>query len=81
MKNTGLLIAAAVLAGLSGALYWSNHHPASDSTTKASSDTPPKILTLNQDDITRIAIKKGGEETALAKDGGGKWQITAPKAL
>ena len=82
MKNTGLLIAAAVLAGLSGALYWSNHHPASDSTTKASSDTPPKILTLNQDDITKIAIKKkGGEETALAKDGGGKWQITAPKAL
>lgn len=82
MKNTGLLIAAVVLAGLSGALYWSNHHPASESTTKASSDAPPKILTLNQDDITRLAIKKkGGEETALGKDSAGKWQITVPKAL
>lgn len=82
MKNTGLLIAAIVLAALSGALYWSNHHPASESTTKASSDTAPKILSLNQDDITRISIwKKGGDQTDLAKNGAGKWQITAPKAL
>jgi len=82
MKNTGLFIAAIVLAGLSGALYWSNHHPATESSAKASSETPPKILSLNQDDITKIDIKKkDGEETAVAKNEAGKWQITSPKPL
>ena len=82
MKNSGLLIAAVVLAALTGALYWSNRHPASENTTKASLDTPPKILSLKQEDISKIEIKKkGGEELDLAKGDGGKWQITAPKPL
>jgi len=82
MKNSGLLIAAIVLAALSGALYWSNRHPASENTAKASIDTPPKILTLKQEDISKIQIKKkGGGELDLAKGDAGKWQITAPKPL
>ena len=82
MKNSGLLIAAIVLAALSGALYWSNRHPASENTAKASIDTPPKILNLKQEDISKIEIKKkGGEELDLAKGDAGKWQITAPKPL
>ena len=82
MKNSGLLIAAVVLAALTGALYWSNHHPPSENTAKASLDTPPKILALKQEDISKIAIKKkGGEELDLAKGDAGKWQITAPKPL
>jgi len=82
MKNSGLLIAAVVLAALSGALYWSNRHPASENTAKASIDTPPKILTLRQENISKIEIKKkGGEELALARGDAGKWQITAPKPL
>jgi hypothetical protein len=82
MKNSGLIIAAVVLAALTGALYWSNRHPASENTAKASLDTPPKILSLKQDDISKIQIKKkGGEELALAKGDAGKWQITVPKPL
>jgi hypothetical protein len=82
MKSSGLLIAAVVLAALSGVLYWSNHHLPSDSTAKASIDTPPKILSLKQEDISKIEIKKkGGEEVGLAKGDAGKWQITAPKLL
>src|SRR5882724_136206 len=82
MKNSGLLIADVVLAVLSGVLYWSNRHPASENTAKASIDTPPKILTLKQEDISKIEIKKkGGEELGLAKGDAGKWQITAPKPL
>ncbi len=82
MKNSGLLIAAVVLAALSGALYWSNRHPALENTAKASVDAPPKILDLKQEDISKVAIKKkGGEELALAKSDAGKWQITAPKPL
>jgi hypothetical protein len=82
MKSKGLLIATVVLAALSGALYWSNHHPPADDTAKASLDTPPKILNLKQEDITKLAIKKkAGEEVALAKNDSGKWQIAAPKPL
>ena len=82
MKNSGLLIAAVVLAALTGVLYWSNHHPPSESTAKASLDTPPKILSLKQEDISKIEIrKKGGEELDLAKGDAGKWRITAPKPL
>jgi Domain of unknown function (DUF4340) len=82
MKNSGLLIAAIVLAALSGALYWSNRHPASENTARASVDTPPKILDLKQEDISKIEIKKkGGEELDLAKGDAGKWQITASKPL
>jgi hypothetical protein len=82
MKNTGLMIAAVVLAALSGVLYWSNRHPASESTAKASIDTPPKILALKQDEISKLEIKKkGGEALDLAKGGSGKWEITAPKPL
>jgi hypothetical protein len=82
MKNSGLIIAAVVLAALTGALYWSNRHPPSEGTAKASFDTPPKILSLKQEDISQIQIKKkGGEELDLAKGDAGKWQITAPKPL
>jgi Domain of unknown function (DUF4340) len=82
MKPKSLLIATIVLAALSGALYWSNHHPPTDDTAKASLDTPPKILNLKQDDITKVGIKrKGGEELGLSKNDSGKWQISAPKPL
>jgi Domain of unknown function (DUF4340) len=82
MKVSGLLVAAIVLAGLSGAIYWSNHHPPAEATSKASSDTPPKILDLKEADISKVEIKKkSSEELALEKNSSGKWQIIAPKQL
>jgi hypothetical protein len=78
MKSTGLLIAAAFLAALTGTLYWSDHHKAAD-TTATAVDTAPKILALKDADLSKIDFKKkGAEELALAKTGPGKWQITAP---
>ena len=87
MKSTGLLVAAAVLLALTGALYWSDHHKPSESASSSSSSTgaeapAPKILTLKDSDISAIVIKKkGADEVALSKDASGKWQITAPKPL
>ena len=84
MKTTGLLIAAVVLAALTGLLYWSDHHKPSDMTSASSSaEAPaPKILTLKDSDISKIAIKKKeAAEVDLAKGGDGKWQITSPKPL
>jgi Domain of unknown function (DUF4340) len=81
MKGRGLLIAAIVLAALSGTLYWSNHRKPAES-VKASADAPPKILELKQDDISKIDIKKrGSDEVELAKDGSGQWQVIAPKSF
>jgi uncharacterized protein DUF4340 len=82
MKNTGLLIAAIVLAALSGALYWSNRHPAGETSAKSATDAPPKILSFKEDDISRISLKKkGAEDLTLARGDSGKWQITARKPL
>ncbi|MGH9742070.1 MAG: DUF4340 domain-containing protein [Candidatus Acidiferrum sp.] len=82
MKINSLLIAAIVLAALSGVLYWSNHKKTSASDIKVSADTPPTILSLPQANITKLDIKKkGGEDVDLAKNDAGKWQITAPQPL
>jgi len=81
MKLQGLIIAIIVLAGLTGALYWSNQHKPAES-TEASAGTSPKILSLKEDDISRIELKKKtGDELVLARDGAGKWQLTAPRPL
>ncbi len=82
MKSYGLLIAALVLAALSGTLYWSNHRKPAEDAVKVSADAPPKILTLTEADIAKVDIKKkGGDEVDLAKNNAGKWEITAPKAF
>jgi hypothetical protein len=81
MKSTGLLVAAAVLAALTGTLYWSDHHKAADATATPV-DAAPKVLTLKDADLSKIELrKKGGQEVALAKNDAGKWQITAPAPL
>ena len=81
MKLRGLVVALAVLAALVWTLYWSNHHKPTETVQASSVDTPPKILTLNESDISRIDVKKkGGPELVLAKDNG-KWQIDAPQKL
>jgi hypothetical protein len=82
MKSSGLMIAALVLAALSGILYWSGHHKPADTPSPAASEEAPKILTLNAGDISKVEIdKQGALNVAVAKDPAGKWQITAPKAL
>jgi hypothetical protein len=63
-----------------GALYWSNRHPKS-AETEASANAAPKILSLKEDDIFKIDLKKkDADEIVLAKNNS-KWQITAPKPL
>jgi hypothetical protein len=82
MKFRGLLVAAIVLAALTGTLYWSNHRKPPEIAGTASADTPPKILTLSQTDISAVEIrKKTGEDIILGKTQSGQWQITAPKSL
>ena len=81
MKNTGLLIAAAVLAALTGTLYWSDHHKTADTSASAVA-APPKMLALKDTDVSKIEIQKtGAERVVVVKNDAGKWQITAPTPL
>ncbi|MBV9886170.1 MAG: DUF4340 domain-containing protein, partial [Acidobacteria bacterium] len=81
MKSTGLLIAAALLAVLTGVLYWSNHHSAEETKSSATPATT-KLLSVKDADVTKIEIdKKGSESVDLAKGSDGEWEITAPQKL
>ncbi len=81
MKSTGLLIAAALLAVLTGVLYWSNHHTAEDTKTSVT-PAATKLVTVKDADVIKIEIdKKGAGQLALDKATDGKWEITAPQKL
>ncbi len=70
-----------LLAGLGGAVWWSNRSEAAKA-SKPAPDAPPKILALKEDDIQQIEFKhRDGEDTIVKKDDSGKWTITAPKPL
>jgi len=81
MKNKGLLIAVAVLAALGGAVYWSEKTKLADEKKPPSGDTPPKILTIPEDQIQGILLAKRGEEPTMLSRASGKWEMSEPKPL
>lgn len=83
MKMRQLLVATIVLAALAATLYWSNHRkPASDTVTAAPSATNAKVISLTQDDISKLEVKKkDGDDVVLNRVGASNWKITSPKSL
>ncbi|MEO7143992.1 MAG: DUF4340 domain-containing protein [Bryobacteraceae bacterium] len=76
-----LLIAAVVLAGLAGGVYWSNREKSAEA-SKPAKDAPPKMVAIPDDQVKAIEIeKKGSEPAILERDGASKWRITAPHPL
>jgi hypothetical protein len=83
MKMRQLLVATVVLAVLGATLYWSNHRKPADTTVSASSSTAnAKIISLTQDDIAKLEVKKkDGDDVVLNRAGASNWKITSPKPL
>jgi hypothetical protein len=82
MKLRSLIVAAIVLLALVGVLYWSNHRKPSDEVAKASADTSPAILKLDESAITKLELRnKDAEAILLARNNAGAWQIEQPKPL
>lgn len=81
MKFKGLLLAVIALAVLGGLMFWSNKAEKAKE-GKPAADAPPKILSVPEDQIKTVEIrKKGGEATVVTRSDSGKWQIVQPKPL
>jgi len=82
-KMRQLIVATFVLIVLSGTLYWSNHRkPANDSVNASPSTTNAKVISLTQDDISKLEVKKkDGDDVVLNRAGASNWKITSPKPL
>ncbi len=80
MKLGRLIAAAVVLAALAATLYWSNHRAPIEEAAKLAANAPPKILSLKEDDVTKLEVKKkDGDDIVLARTGPANWKITSPK--
>ena len=79
MDPKRLILAALVLAGLSGALWWSNkQEPGKDA--KSSPEDAPKILEIPQDQINKLEIRRMGAEPVVLEKAA-LWALKAPKEL
>ena len=82
LKMRQLLVATAVLAALAAGLYWSNHRKtAADSAVATPSVSNAKVISLNQDNISKLEIKKKDADVVLDRVSAANWKITSPKPL
>lgn len=82
MKMRQLMVATIVLAALGATLYWSNHRkPASDTVNASPSASNAKVISLNQDDISKLEVKKKDGDVVLNRTSPSSWKITSPKPL
>jgi hypothetical protein len=80
MKLTRLLIAAALMAGLGGVVWWSNKQEATK-VDKPAKDAPPQIVLLQEGDIRQLEVDhRNGENTIVKRNDASQWQIIEPKA-
>jgi hypothetical protein len=79
MKPRNLLVAAIVLAALSGAVWWAQRHP--PSSTTSTTPASPKLVDVPEAQVQSIDLKKKGGTSITLQRQNGKWAITAPEAL
>jgi hypothetical protein len=82
MRMRSLIVAAFVLIALVGTLYWSEHRKPAGESTKASANSAPMILKLDEATITKLTLKKkDADPIVLTKNDSGVWHIVQPKTL
>ena len=77
MKPRNLLIAAAILAVLSGVVWWSQKHPPSANKGAAVASSP-KLIDVAEKDVQSVDLKKKDGTVVDLQKQNGKWAITAP---
>src|SRR5579875_3113483 len=82
MRQRNLLVAAIILAALSGAVWWAKRHPATSTATGTpAAETSPKLADIPQAQITEIDLKKKNGPDVILTRQNDKWQITSPENL
>jgi Domain of unknown function (DUF4340) len=79
MNPRNLLIAAVLLAALSGAVWWAKKHPQTSESTNVPAS--PKLADIPAAQIKDIDLKKRDGASVVLENQNGKWTITAPEAL
>jgi hypothetical protein len=79
MQTTKLVIAAVLLAALSGAVWYAKKHPQSETST--STPASPTVVSIPDALIESIAIQKKDGGTVTVERKNGKWALTAPAAF
>jgi hypothetical protein len=79
MQTTKLVIAAVLLAALSGAVWWAKKHPQSETST--STPASPTFVSIPDASIESIAIQKKDASPTTIERKNGKWALTAPAAF
>jgi hypothetical protein len=78
MKPRNLLIAAILLAALSGVVWWSKRHP--EAAQSASATPPnPKLVDIPEAQIQSISLKKKDGSLLAMERKSDKWAITQPQ--
>lgn len=79
MKPRNLVVAAVLLAALSGAVWWANKHPQSATSTTA--DKTVKLVNIPADQLQGIAIRKKDGSAIDLKRVNGSWKIVSPNSF
>ena len=80
MKPRNLIVAAVLLAALSGAVWWANKHPQSG-TSGTTADKTVKLVNIPADQVQAIAIKKKDGSAIDLKRVNGTWKMVAPDSF
>src|SRR3954469_10898653 len=78
MKPRSLLVAAALLVALSGAVWWSKRHPEAAQSSTANTPASPKLAEIPAAQIKDLTIKKKDGSTVEVQKTKDKWTIAAP---
>jgi hypothetical protein len=76
MQTIKLVIAAVLLAALSGAVWWAKRHP--QSATSTSTPASPTMVNIPDASIESVAIQKKDASPITLERKNGKWTLTAP---
>jgi Domain of unknown function (DUF4340) len=78
MRSTRLLIAAVLLAALSGVVWWTKQHPDAGKPSASTAASNPTVLNVPDASITSVEIARKDGTTLTLQKQNGKWAISAP---
>ncbi len=80
MNSRRLLIAAVLLLGLSGLVWWAKKHPTA-AAPDSNAPSSPQVVNVLAGNVRQVDIQRKDAPPVTLKRNGVKWEITAPQPL